>query len=598
MRIADWNPFLGGLAGVLGRGLEFAPARGGSRAGELGYTFELSDPGIDSLADLTNIAAALAVQAAERPEGTALIIPTRQVGGRWQDRRWNWRQLDDYADRLAAGLQHRGLAPGIRVALMVPPSLEFFGLFFALFRAGCVPVLIDPGIGLKPLKACLGEARPEVFIGVTRAQMARMLFGWARGHVKTWITVGPRPLGRGVRLAELLRFNATDFTVLDTDPDAPAAILFTSGSTGIPKGVVYRHRHFTAQVELVRKTYGMRPGEVDLPTFPPFALFDAALGMTTVVPKMDFTRPARARPEMLVSMIEQYQITNMFGSPALMNHFSRHLRRQEILLPTLRRVLSAGAPVSPAVVERLLPSLENGADLHTPYGATECLPVATIAGRELLGEASEANRSGKGICVGKPLSANRVRLIRIDDRAIEQLSDSAEVQPGEIGEICVAGPTVTDCYWQREAQTRLAKMVDEHGAVWHRMGDLGWCDEQGRLWFCGRKSERVVMADETLFTESVEGVVNTVRGVFRSALVGLGMAPEQIPALVVEAESAQNRKSLRARIVQCLEEAGIPILPQHILFRRSLPVDIRHNAKIRRGQLAQWMMQKTANERK
>ncbi|MFU8877633.1 MAG: fatty acid CoA ligase family protein [Wenzhouxiangellaceae bacterium] len=545
--------------------------------------------------ELTNIAAALAAQAAERPEGTALIIPTRQVGGRWQDKRWNWRQLDDYADRLAAGLQHQGFAPGTRVALMVPPSLEFFGLFFALFRAGCVPVLIDPGIGLKPLKACLGEARPEVFIGVTRAQIARMLFGWARGHVRHCITVGPRPFGAGLKLSHLLSRNASDFEPPECDPESPAAILFTSGSTGIPKGVVYRHRHFTAQVRLVRETYGMRPGEVDLPTFPPFALFDPALGMTTVVPKMDFTRPARAKPEMLVSMIEQYRVTNMFGSPALMNHFSRYLQQHEIRLPTLKRVLSAGAPVSPAVVERLLPSLENGADLHTPYGATECLPVATISGRELIGEASEANRNGKGICVGQPLEANHIRLIRVDDRPIEKLSDAAEVQPGEIGEICVSGPTVTDCYWQREAQTRLAKMRDEDGTVWHRMGDLGRCDEQGRLWFCGRKSERVVMADETLFTECVEGVINTVRGVFRSALVGLGQASDQIPALVVEPEPGQRKKPLRERIVQRLEESGIPIRPEHILFHRSLPVDIRHNAKIRRGQLAEWAAAKMAS---
>ena len=438
--------------------------------------------------EIKNIAEALRAQAEDRPDGVALIVPTRRgADGRWADRRWTWRQLNDLSDRLAAGLQRRGIAAGTRVAFMVPPSLEFFALFFALFKAGCVPVLIDPGIGLKPLKACLAEARPSVFIGVTRAQLARMLFGWARGHIRRFITIGPRPFGVGLRYRDLLNENGTGFEPPETDPEAPAAILFTSGSTGIPKGVVYRHRHFVAQVGLVRETYSIRPGEVDLPTFPPFALFDPALGMTTVIPKMDFTRPARANPEMLVGLIAQYEVTNLFGSPALMDTLSRHLKAHSAKLPGVRRALSAGAPVSPAVVERMHLALDAGADIHTPYGATECLPVATIAGRELLGELSAGNRAGKGICVGQPLQANSIQIIGVTDQALAGLEDSREVPPGEIGEICVAGPTVTDTYWQREAQTRLAKMVDEKGITWHRMGDLGWMDDAAG---CGTAAAR------------------------------------------------------------------------------------------------------------
>lgn len=537
--------------------------------------------------ETTNIAEALRAQAEDRPDGVALIVPTRRGSdGRWRDRRWTYRQFDDLSDRLAAGLQREGIAPGTRVAFMVPPSLEFFALFFALFKAGCVPVLIDPGIGLKPLKACLGEARPDVFIGVTRAQIARMVLGWARGYVRRVITVGPRPFGIGTRYRDLLAGNATDFQPSDTDADAPAAILFTSGSTGIPKGVVYRHRHFAAQVRLIRDTYGIRPGEVDLPTFPPFALFDPALGMTTVIPKMDFTRPARANPEMLASMIAQYGVTNLFGSPALMNTLSRHLVAHSAKLSGVRRALSAGAPVSPAVVERMHLALDASADIHTPYGATECLPVATIAGRELVGELSAGNRAGQGICVGKPLEANRIRIIRITDQALARLEDSREVAPGEIGEICVSGPTVTDKYWHREAQTRLAKMVDGQGVVWHRLGDLGWMDKVGRLWYCGRKTERVTTARRTLYTECVEGIVNAVRGVYRSALVGVGPDGHKTPVIIVEPEPGQQKASLIARIAERLSEHENTREIQRIELRRSLPVDIRHNAKIRRGELA------------
>ncbi|NCO18697.1 MAG: AMP-binding protein, partial [Gammaproteobacteria bacterium] len=263
------------------------------------------------MSEFSHIADALRAQAARQPDAPALIIPTRRVRGRWRDRRTSWSELDQLCDRLATGLQRHGIGKGTRVAFMVPPSLEFFALFFALFKTGAVPVLVDPGIGLKSLKSCLGEARPEAFIGVTQAQIARMLFGWSRATVRQTITIGPRPFGRGLHYRNLLDGSPTPFEPPQTSPDDPAAILFTSGSTGIPKGVVYRHRHFLAQVELVRSTYSIRAGEVDLPTFPPFALFDPALGMTTVIPKMDFTRPARANPDMLVSMIEQYGVTNL-----------------------------------------------------------------------------------------------------------------------------------------------------------------------------------------------------------------------------------------------------------------------------------------------
>ncbi|GAB4172943.1 MAG: olefin beta-lactone synthetase OleC [Wenzhouxiangellaceae bacterium] len=550
------------------------------------------------MSSLQHIADALRRQADERPDEPALIVPTRKVNGRWRDRRTSWRELDRLVDRLAAGLQHHGLKPGMRVAFMVPPSLEFFALFFALFRAGAVPVLIDPGIGLKPLKQCLGEARPQVFIGINRAQIARLLMGWARRSVEWTVTVGPRLWPGGVHYRDLLTAPLDAGQTPAVAADDIAAILFTSGSTGIPKGVIYRHRHFLAQVELVRNTYRIAPGEVDLPTFPPFALFDPALGMTTVIPKMDFTRPAKADPTMLVSLIEQYGVTNLFGSPALMNTLSRHLQRHDLKLPGLKRVLSAGAPVAPSTVERMLAALSPEADLHTPYGATECLPVATISGRELVGERAAAHRQGRGVCVGKALDANRIRIIRTDDRAIETLERSVEVARGEIGEICVSGPTVTDSYWERETQTRLAKMTGPDGTIWHRMGDLGWLDDSGRLWYCGRKSERVTISDAiTLYTECVEGIVNAVDGVYRSALVGIGPSGRMRPVVIVEPESGVRPDALRLPILERLQRYLPDGRIDTVLFHPSLPVDIRHNAKIRRPQLAEWAARRLRRRR-
>jgi len=529
-----------------------------------------------------NIAQALTEQANAQPDTTALIIPVKRTRNGWKDRRYSYRELDELSNHLAAGLAAEGIAPGTRVAFMVPPSLEFFALFFGLFKAGCVPVLIDPGIGLKPLKTCLAEAEPEVFIGITKAQIARLVLGWARGTINKTITVGPRPLWIGRRYASLRSASLDGFIPPIVKPDDPAAILFTSGSTGIPKGVVYRHRHFAAQVDLVRDSYGMEPGEVDLPTFPPFALFDPALGMTTVIPPMDFTRPAKVDPAMLVSLIREYDVTNLFGSPALMNTLTRHLEAEGIRLPGLKRVLSAGAPVHPKVIERIHRALDDRADIHTPYGATECLPVATVAGRELIGNLSDGNRQGRGICVGKPLTANQVRVIRITDDPIGLAEHASDVSPGSIGEICVQGPTVTDQYFNREAQTRAAKMADGQGRVWHRMGDLGWLDEDGRLWYCGRKSERVQTENGELYTECVEGPVNAINGVYRSALVGLGQPGAQTPVIVIEPEPGIHPSELTEAVKTAVQPHGITRIETLAAF----PVDIRHNAKIRRQQIA------------
>jgi len=538
--------------------------------------------------DSINIAHALTRQAKLQPETVALILPKKRSGDGWVDRRWTYRQLDELTERLAAGLQAHGIVQGTRVAFMVPPSLEFFALFFALFKAGAVPVLIDPGIGLKPLKTCLAEAEPEVFIGVTRAQVARIVLGWARGSIRQTVTVGPRPLWRGLKYADLLATGSAGFEPPEVAPDDEAAILFTSGSTGIPKGVVYRHRMFAAQVELLRETFGISPGEVDLPTFPPFALFDPALGMTSVIPMMDFTRPAQADPDMLVSLIEHYGVSHLFGSPALMNTLSRHLEKHAIRIPGVKRALSAGAPVPPAVIERMHAALDPWSDIHTPYGATEALPVATVAGRELVGELSDGNRTGKGICIGRAIEANEVRIIPISDEPIDLTEYAGEMPDGEIGEICVAGPTVTDTYWKRERQTREAKMTDAKGRVWHRMGDLGWKDDAGRLWFCGRKSERVVTPEGTLFTECVEGPVNAVEGVFRSALVGVGEKGRQEPVIVIEPEEGANHVAVEAEVREVLSRHWLSREIRRVLFHKGFPVDIRHNAKIRRQHLAAW----------
>lgn len=536
-----------------------------------------------------NIAASLPALARAHPDQVAMRCPGRDGAYRIA---LTYAQLDARSDAIAAGLARIGIVRGTRTVVMVRPTPEFFLLMFALFKAGAVPVLVDPGIDRRALKQCLDDAQPQAFIGIPLAHIGRIALRWARS-ARVLVTVGRTFGWGGTTLASVEASGAGAGPQLaTTEGDDVAAILFTSGSTGAPKGVVYRHRHFVAQIELMRAAFDMREGGIDLPTFPPFALFDPALGLTSIIPDMDPTRPADADPEKLYAAIRQFGVTQLFGSPALMRVLADH----DQPLDGVQCVTSAGAPVPPDVVAKLLSLLPDDARFWTPYGATECLPVSVIEGRELLTLRTRTEQ-GAGTCVGRPVSPNVVRIIRVDDDAIAHWSDDLQVRGGLVGEITVAGPTATDAYFNREAMTRLAKieeaLPDGSTRVVHRMGDLGYVDADGRLWFCGRKTQRVVLVDGgTLCTEQVEPVFNTHPEVRRTALVGIGARGTQQAVLCVEL--AQNVDATQwPRIEDELRHLGEGFVHTakvgaFLRYPRPFPVDIRHNAKIGREKLALW----------
>lgn len=541
-----------------------------------------------------NIAASLPRLARERPGQVAMRCPGRD--GRY-DIALSYAQLDARSDAIAAGLAKRGIVRGTRTVLMVRPTPEFFLLMFALFKAGAVPVLVDPGIDRRALRQCLDEARPDAFIGIPLAQFARALLGWARS-AKIHVTTGARAILADVTLAEVERDGAGAGPQLaETQPDDVAAILFTSGSTGIPKGVVYRHRHFVAQIAMMGEAFGIAPGGANLPTFPPFALFDPALGTTSIIPDMDPTRPAKADPRKLHAAMAAFGVDQLFGSPALMRVLADHGQP----LPGLKTVMSAGAPVPADVVAKIQSLLPPDAHFWTPYGATECLPAAVIEGRELL-TLRERTEQGAGTCVGRPVPPNEVRILRVDDAPIERWSDDLVVRGGQVGEITVAGPTATDAYFNRDAQTRAAKiretLADGSERIVHRMGDLGYFDAEGRLWFCGRKTQRVVTADATLCTEQIEPVFNAHRDVRRTALVGVGAYGAQIPVLCVELRegvAASEWERIETELRHLGEGHVHTAKVQRFLhYPKPFPVDIRHNAKIGREMLAVWAAKRLA----
>lgn len=547
-----------------------------------------------------NVASHLARMAHDSPKQAAIHAPRGRVNtdGSTEHRAITFAELHADSDAIAHGLHAAGVSRGTRAALMVPPSPDFFALTFALLKVGAVPVLIDPGMGTNNLGKCLDEAEPAAFIGIAKAHAARRVLGWARKSVRVTVNVGRWRLYCHTSLAELRAKGQKrgPWTIPTPGETEPAAILFTSGSTGPAKGVVYTHGIFAAQVEILKATYGIQPGEIDLCTFPLFALFGPALGMTCVIPDMDATRPAQLDPHKAAAQIKQFGVTNTFGSPAVIRRLGE--LPDAAPLASLKRVISAGAPASAASIERFVRLLPDSAEVFTPYGATEALPVANIGSREILTETRTQTEQGKGVCVGRPVAGMQVSVIRISDEPIAEWSDSLLAAPGEVGEFVVRGPVVTRQYYNRPDATKLAKIRDpKTGEVLHRMGDVGYTDDRGRLWFCGRKSHRVVTPHGTLFTDMVEPVFNRAKLVTRTALVGVRRGGITHPVLCVETFDRSPVKAVplptREEIETSLRQrAGATFhterITTYLIYPGTFPVDVRHNSKIFREKLAVW----------
>lgn len=569
---------------------------------------EAVQPGTDC-----NIARHLTSMAAAHPSMAALKIPNgRTAAGEIRYVSLSFAELEAEVNAWCARLHAAGVKPGDRTLVMVRQGLPLIASAFAVFRLGAVPVIIDPGMGLKSFLNCVRHSHPRVLLGIPLAQFLGHIFRPSFRSVEIRVGVSNQLTARLTKTAAAAQAAMIKPVSPPAGLHALAAILFTSGSTGAPKGVCYQHGMFDAQVRLIRETYGIEPGEIDLPLLPIFALFNPALGMTTVVPEMDPRRPAAVNPAAIVQAIQQEGVTNSFGSPTLWRKIGDHCVANGLTLPSLRRVLCAGAPVPAVLWQASSRFLPHGA-LHSPYGATEALPVATVSTPEI------DSSSLHGACVGRPVRGVTAKVIAITDGRIASLADARELPTGEVGEIIVQGPVVTQEYDGRPDATAAAKIAPQAGGgsdgagaptstrgalnsepgpsdagsaapAWHRMGDCGYFDGDGRLWFVGRKIERVVTAQGTLHTEPCEQVFRRHPRVSRCALIGLGPAGQQRPALVVEIklqDSAQCRALARELALLAREHRHTEAI-RTFYFRPKFPVDVRHNAKIHRLTLARW----------
>jgi olefin beta-lactone synthetase len=506
-----------------------------------------------------------------------------------QRRTVSFADLDVLTRQLAAGLVASGVARGDRVALLVPPGVDLACLVYACWRIGAVIVLADAGLGLRGMSRALRGAGPSFLVGVPRALAAARALRWPG----TTIAVG----SPGQLLGHTLRATTTLDDLLargrtapglppEPGPDDEAAVLFTSGATGPAKGVVYRHRQLQAQRDLLVRAYGIGPADTLVAAFAPFALYGPALGIASVVPDMDVTAPATLTATALADAVDAVNATLVFSSPAALVNVAataeRLSERGRQALAGVRLLLSAGAPV-PLSLLRTVATMMPGAELHTPYGMTEVLPVTDITLPQI-----EAAGTGDGVCVGRPLPGVQVAL-----RPLDQLGRSQAPmldRPGVTGEICIAAAHLKDRYDRLWLTDQASAGQTDDSPAWHRSGDVGHLDDDGSLWVEGRLVHLVTAASAVITPVGVEQRVQTLPEVTSAAVVGVGPVGTQVLVVVVTTTAAGHGPLASPALSAAVRGvAGVEV--SAVLLAGALPVDIRHNSKIDRTRVAAWASQ-------
>jgi len=528
---------------------------------------------------MVNISGYLRKNATLFPDKPALLHPVCLT----------YKELEKEVDRYSYGLERAGIRSGTRTLLLIPAGPEMLFITFALFRISAVPVMIDPGMGIGAMLKAIEGVSAEAFIGIPKAHLLRKIRPSVFRNVKICLSTGKCWLPDVKRISKFLEAGSRNYPFLKEDPSRMAAIFFTSGSTGPAKGVVYTAGMLNHQVKVTKDQFNIRSDETDLCTFPLLGLFAICHGSSSVMADMDMVHPAKINPARVIRNIEDWGCTQMFGSPMILTRLSQFCSEKGIKLSTLRNVISAGAPVYTKILKDFSRLLGKEARVYTPYGATEALPVTNISSSELL-ELSEMDVEDNGLCIGYPIQGLDVRIIQISDDQISSWTDNILMPAGQVGEIAVKGPWVSTEYYNNAEVNRLSKIPDPgNNCIWHRMGDLGRADEKGRLWFYGRKSQRVITEAGTLFTIPCEAVFNRHPAVRRTALVGLpiGNILMKRPVICVQLKPDHHPSlEIREELLKIGKSHRLTERISNFVFFRSFPVDPRHNAKIFREKLA------------
>jgi acyl-coenzyme A synthetase/AMP-(fatty) acid ligase/pimeloyl-ACP methyl ester carboxylesterase len=526
-----------------------------------------------------------------RDSGDPALVEMAPRGRRGQ-RTLSWRLLARRVDELAAGLTAHGVRPGDRVSVLVPAGADLTAVLYACLRIGAVVVVADAGLGVAALGRAVKGSRPDHLIGIEKALVAARALGWPGQRFSARRLDAPvaRALGVKASLGQLAEAGRREpLLPAPPSPDDLAAILFTSGSTGPPKGVAYTHGQLSALAAVLREQYDVTPGTGLVAGFAPFALLGPALGATSVTPDMDVTAPATLTATAVADAVAAVDARIVFASPAALANVLATAHRLDAghraALSGVTTLLSAGAPLSAPLLERVA-QLVPAAEIHTPYGMTEGLLLTDIT-LDGIREAAGASGGPGGVCVGVPTASARVRISALDHSGAASGVPSEE--PGVTGEIVVSAPHIKDHYDRLWATQRASESTDApESGRWHRTGDVGHLDAEGRLWVEGRLPHVIVTVDGVLTPVGIEQGAERVAEISRAAVVGVG--PRGAQHLVVVAETTPPIHRCRvgeAGLAWAVRETtGRPIAA--VLLVPKLPTDIRHNSKIDRAALAEW----------
>lgn len=456
-----------------------------------------------------------------------------------------------------AYFKKQGIKKGDRVLVFVKPNLDFSTLIFSLFEIGAVVVLIDPGMGIKKLLGAIKDSKPSYLVAIPLVHLIKFFIGAPFKTIKKSFN------SNNIKLSQEILNEESN-----VGQDDLAAILFTSGGTGKPKGVLYPHKVFLEQTKMLKEAYGLTPDDIDMPGFPLFGLFTLCMGMTSVIPDMNPSKPSKAGPEKLITMIRDQKITFAAGSPAIWGKVSSYALGNSIKLDSLKYVVMFGAPISYKIHEEFKKILPFGST-YTPYGATECLPVTNVTGDEVLLRKSDI-LGGRGVYVGKPVNGVEVVIYK--------------------NEVLVHSPSMTLGYFGDEVKSRDSKIVLEE-KLYHRMGDAGYLDSEGGLYFLGRMAHIVSYKEKTYYPISVEAIFNQHKKVKRSALISLRTGE---PGIVIE--RFDSKSIIEDDFLHELKELALSNKLtkeiQNFYAYPSFPVDVRHNIKIDRKKLGEWARSK------
>jgi acyl-CoA synthetase (AMP-forming)/AMP-acid ligase II len=490
--------------------------------------------------------------------------------------------LRERADRASAGLRRQGLRPGDRAIVMIPMSIDLYVGMLALLDLGAIAVFVDPWIGWRQIAAFAAFAEPRAYLGVPRSHVLRLFSGRLRSIPVTVTTggrLGPIPARR--TLAETEE-PPGDGEVHPVQLDDPALITFTSGSSGEPKGANRTHGFLLAQHRALAAEFPSREGDVDMPIFPVFALNNLAVGVPSVVPAMDFRHVDRVDAAAVLGQMRAHGVTTCTASPPFFDRIAAQVEKTGTP-PSLRRILTGGAPVSDAQLAAWRKALPD-TEILVAYGSTEAEPVAHLSADERLAAVSDVRPDSPGYCAGRPIERVRAKVIRIHPGPIE-VGDwkDWELPLGEIGELVVTGEHVCRDYYRNPKAVKENKIAGPAGSIWHRMGDTGYFDGQGRFWIAGRVHSTIHRGSEPVHPQLVEqAACKEDPRIRRAAAVGLpDLKLGERVVLVLETGAGEE---LKADVERRLVAAGQPV-DEIRLTTEPLPVDPRHNSKIDYGKL-------------